>query len=810
MRKAELRSIRTKLLAANLSTIVFAFSLVAVIVAWSINDLVSAFLRLSEENSHATEDQLVQFSNSTREKISGFYQDAMLRAGTNLIDGAAFVIRPLFLENSYFDVKNYLKETFRYDDRILLASFVVVGRGEVRAWQHITREHTTGLGSIITYDAARRSWVSEVGGQTVVQSDPEAADLIKSRVKSINKVDFSYTDSAGKVQKVAAYDVHIPVIDGPLDEIDGVIEDGAPIGFIRFVLSLEKMQSAIEQEEASLAQFLLEQKAVNFKAAEHTRAIGLANRTRSVLILGASALALLVLAFLISRFLSERLTRPILQLSAGAELIASGNYSQEINVVSDDELGTLGRTFESMRRQVKEFTERLQELVDEKTAKLSIALEQVTTEKKKIQEIMNSIQEGILTFGSSLAIDDSFSVYLSKILEIAPDQIAGRDVIALAIERSDLGEDGIDIVRESLSIIVGEGAIGWHLNSGHLPTEICLVMSDGRKKILGLAWNPMYDADDYVERIMLVIRDLTRQRALEETILAAKQATEKVMTIVALVLNKSVRVVTEFVENTGQRLARLQQLAATQGDQHQIFIDLHTIKGSARTLGFTTLTNLTHAAESWLPTGKQSGALDWGGLGLALGALSLEFDDYRKVIVDILHLGSSSAGNDVTNLPIIVGYQAEDLRKHLEANGQALVAVACNDEVVRWRPEIAKDIAAMVMHAVTNAADHGYIRPAQRGRAAIPARIDVRAAISGARVVLTIADQGYGFDEEKIRAMAIERYQGRLPPANVLEILLEGGLSTAEDVSVTSGRGVGLSAIRTISDRKSTRLNSSH
>lgn len=103
-----------------------------------------------------------------------------------------------------------------------------------------------------------------------------------------------------------------------------------------------------------------------------------------------------------------------------------------------------------------------------------------------------------------------------------------------------------------------------------------------------------------------------------------------------------------------------------------------------------------------------------------------------------------------------------------------------------------------LLHLVRNAVDHGIETPGMRRRAGKPetGRITVAAELAGDRLEVTVADDGAGVDEARVRAAA--RARGRPEPATSAEVartLLEGGLSTRTETTEISGRGVGLDLV---------------
>lgn len=98
-----------------------------------------------------------------------------------------------------------------------------------------------------------------------------------------------------------------------------------------------------------------------------------------------------------------------------------------------------------------------------------------------------------------------------------------------------------------------------------------------------------------------------------------------------------------------------------------------------------------------------------------------------------------------------------------------------------------------------NAVDHGIEAPEARRRCGKPerGRIVVSAALRGARIEVSVADDGAGVDLDAVRAMA--RRRGLPEPRDeraCVDLLFEPGFSTAARVTEISGRGVGLDIVK--------------
>jgi len=111
-------------------------------------------------------------------------------------------------------------------------------------------------------------------------------------------------------------------------------------------------------------------------------------------------------------------------------------------------------------------------------------------------------------------------------------------------------------------------------------------------------------------------------------------------------------------------------------------------------------------------------------------------------------------------------------------------------------------------HLVRNAADHGIETAAERVAAQKPSRGTVRldAYHEGDQVVIEISDDGRGLDRAKILRRAIEcgivgaNDTARLNNSDIINLIFEPGLSTADEVTEISGRGVGLDVVKSAVD----------
>ncbi len=112
-------------------------------------------------------------------------------------------------------------------------------------------------------------------------------------------------------------------------------------------------------------------------------------------------------------------------------------------------------------------------------------------------------------------------------------------------------------------------------------------------------------------------------------------------------------------------------------------------------------------------------------------------------------------------------------------------------------------IETMFMHCIRNSIDHGIEKPEDRVAAGKNAEGKIMLDVHSDKnqLIIRISDDGQGVDAEKVLKRAIEnklvsaKIGMNLSDADILNYLLLPGFSTAEKVTETSGRGVGMDVV---------------
>jgi two-component system chemotaxis sensor kinase CheA len=118
-------------------------------------------------------------------------------------------------------------------------------------------------------------------------------------------------------------------------------------------------------------------------------------------------------------------------------------------------------------------------------------------------------------------------------------------------------------------------------------------------------------------------------------------------------------------------------------------------------------------------------------------------------------------------------------------------------------------LAEPLAHLVRNAVDHGIEPPAERINQGKPAQgtVTLDAYHQGNQIVIEVTDDGRGIDRERLIAKAVERGLIKTGDAAVLDeadlnnLVFHPGLSTADQITAISGRGVGMDVVKTVLEK---------
>lgn len=173
----------------------------------------------------------------------------------------------------------------------------------------------------------------------------------------------------------------------------------------------------------------------------------------------------------------------------------------------------------------------------------------------------------------------------------------------------------------------------------------------------------------------------------------------------------------------------------------------------------------------------------------ANGVMERTLSDLQKSVLEIRMVPIEHA---FRRLPRLV--------RDLAAESGKLITLAIEGGETELDKGIVDLLGEPLVHLLRNAVDHGIEPPEERRRLGKPPEgtITLRARHEGNSIIIEVEDDGRGIDPEKVKRKAAER---GLMGVEVSNLIFLPGFSTAETVTSTSGRGIGMDVVKAAVER---------
>ena len=216
--------------------------------------------------------------------------------------------------------------------------------------------------------------------------------------------------------------------------------------------------------------------------------------------------AIWLIVFIIFAFLvfliSKRFTKPIIELSKGAEQFGQGNFKERVVIRSSDELGQLAKSFNVMANQLQQLYTNLENKVRERTQALE-------TQKNRLQVILDNLPVGVFIGrapdGKAELVNKRGIEILGKGLDPRAGATNYQDVYALT------REDGTLYPSKELPlpITLKTGLIS-------IKKDIYVIRPDGTRTALRVASAPILDSNKVMIAAVAVFEDITKEIAIDK------------------------------------------------------------------------------------------------------------------------------------------------------------------------------------------------------------------------------------------------------------------------------------------------------
>lgn len=412
--------------------------------------------------------------------------------------------------------------------------------------------------------------------------------------------------------------------------------------------------------------------------------------------------------------------------------------------------------------------------------------------RRRMKVVLDNIDEGIALLDRELRIQKGHSPFLHKLFGDDHQNLEGLPFLQLFKGGDEAWEHDIVVAREALQTCLGESMLSWDFNSEHLPREFRL-----HERTLALHWQPLLNQSGMIDRYLVAVRDITAFKDMERRALHEEHRVHLLQHKMLEIVGSRLPEVRKMIDSMSSRKADLLNDIRHESRRPESLRQLHTWKGMARTLRLKSMASSIHELESSVVHNHD---------------IEESWQSFTKVLADyeyLLHAFNVSENPQSTqdlSLYQYIALYASDIRTRMAHHGCQFEGIWVLDQVLEWNQEQLPQVHQILLHLLSNAIDHGYIRPHQKGVLVRSARISIEATLREKTVLLEVKDNGAGIDWVKVREKALTLGMPVEDGQDLSAVLFHDGVSTAENTSETSGRGVGLSAVMSLCDDLSAQI----
>ena len=540
--------------------------------------------------------------------------------------------------------------------------------------------------------------------------------------------------------------------------------------------------------------------------------------TNQVIFLTLIAFTLIVIVFLMTyRVVLE----PLKKLNIGLQnfflfLQNKKDNTKKIIINTNDEFGQMAKSLnENIIVSAK---------LHEEIYELNVNLEdKIKIKTQEVSRLLNNAGQGFLTFDKSFSIDEEYSNECEKLLG---DDIKNKDISAILFNDEDKAkyfkEDILDMLNQKDKVIQRSLL-------SLLPDQLIL-----NKRALKIEYKILED-----DKIMMILTNISAQKKLEKRVLKEQKVLKMIVSVVSDsdIFYDTIKSYKYFCKNIYKNIDKSKIPLKNIQD---CFRTIHTFKGAFLQLYMNNTASSLHKVESQLndllvlskeiSNDKLEEYLnnidfigfmkdDISNINKLLGDKFLEHENFlsldKRIIKnienqyemllkhndindkyslslldDIKYLSQKSLSsqlNPYINLSMQLANKLEKEIYEFEIVGDE--SICMNDS---YKPFIKS-----LIHVFRNSLDHG-IETAER-RVELDkdeiGTISCMFNMSNNELQIIIADDGAGIDKDKIISKVDEDIS-HLGDKEIYQYIFKDNLSTKDEVTDLSGRGVGMSAVK--------------
>lgn len=430
---------------------------------------------------------------------------------------------------------------------------------------------------------------------------------------------------------------------------------------------------------------------------------------------------------------------------------------------------------------------------------------EVDQRNNDMRRILNSVRQGFCTISPEGLISEERSAAVDALL----GKISDNETIIDVLRRHD--EETAEWYELGLEDVFAD-IMPLQITLDQLPKRI---LANG--KTISIASRPIHE-DDKLIGLALVLTDISAEVEREKL----EEDSREMVCIVEQCARDRIGFLT-FFQECNNLIGAMSNPDAS--DLTVLKRNLHTLKGNSAIYGIVRLSRACHELEDFLAENKtmpddklwQKLFKTWDvareNMLTVIGEPSFSIEIPESEITGLLNDILEDKPRDVVALQVAswkleptslsLRRVADQVKNLAQRMGKGNVEVKMLDNKLRLDSSKWSEFWSSFVHVVRNAVDHGLEPTEARIDSGKPAngQIVLQTQITNKQFEISISDDGRGIDWDKVTEVAYAKGLPAETHSDLVEALFTDGLSTSDSVTETSGRGVGMSAVKQAADQ---------
>lgn len=462
-------------------------------------------------------------------------------------------------------------------------------------------------------------------------------------------------------------------------------------------------------------------------------------------------------------------------------------------------------------RKVLRQKEEIEKMFRNRTRELKEMNHDLILAKKEMDDILENVKEGLFLINKNYMIESQYSAALEGIL--SKKNLAKTSFINYFSNK--LNEKEVKSIKEYLDIMFDESleeSLINHLNPlSNTKLEFSYTQEDTITKYLTFEFGRIVQ-DGHIVKIIASVNDITEKLIMEQNLQLSRREAEQRTNRLQIILSIEPALLREFIVSTKDELSILNKIVKEKMSidiekLNELYRSIHVIKGNASLLGFTFFSDYAHEIEDFIAEihkEKNYTKVSMYNLKCLVVGLNDLYHELKTLIERLRKfLEQFKIENDEESIILIRSLKRFINQISQEKDIQVKLKTSKFDNSVipsKYRI-IIKNI---IIQLVRNSIYHGVENTEERlkNNKNKQATIELSCYETEDSICIKVRDDGRGLQVTQLREKAVASGIWNSAEVNnwdeqqVYHSIFTPGISTAKDVNMTAGRGVGMDVIK--------------